>query len=284
LSAQLGLLAAPPTGRRRPGTWDRNTEQAASAVEQFAEATGPRVVFVGKLIVSKGIDLLLAAWPLVHHANPGSRLLVVGFGEYEAATKRLWSALEGGDLDAVREIAASGRALEGGEEVPLAMLAAFLDRLPDGYADAATAATGSVSFAGRLEHDEVGRLVPAADALVVPSTFPESFGMVAAEAAAAGVAPVSAHHSGLAEVSRVLADALPPAVAPLVSFELGDGAVEALADRINGWLALDPAIRDQALEALRETAAGTWSWEGVARGVVAASHGRLDGLPLVPAD
>ena len=28
-------------------------------------ASGPRVVFVGKLIVSKGCDLLLAAWPLV---------------------------------------------------------------------------------------------------------------------------------------------------------------------------------------------------------------------------
>ena len=29
------------------------------------------VVFVGKLIVSKGVDLLLAAWPLVHAKHPG---------------------------------------------------------------------------------------------------------------------------------------------------------------------------------------------------------------------
>ncbi len=43
-----------------------------------------------------------------------------------------------------------------------------------------------MAFTGRLEHEEVGRLVPATDALVIPSTFPESFGMVAAEAAAAG--------------------------------------------------------------------------------------------------
>jgi glycosyltransferase involved in cell wall biosynthesis len=267
----------------RPGSWDRDTEQAASAIEQFAAAEGPRVVFVGKLIVSKGIDLLLAAWPLVHAANPGARLLVVGFGEYEAATRKLWSDIERGDLDAVREIAARGRALEGGEEAPLSMLSAFLDRLPGGYADAAMAAAGSVSFAGRLEHEEVGRLVPATDALIVPSTFPESFGMVAAEAAAAGTPPVSAHHSGLAEVSRVLADALPAEAAELVSFELGDGAVDALADRINGWLGLDPAIRDEAFAALREVAASTWSWEGVARGVLAASRGRLDGLPRVPA-
>ncbi len=56
--------------------------------------TGPRAVFVGKLIVSKGIDLLLAGWPLVHAANPGARLLVVGFGEYQEASRRLWAALE----------------------------------------------------------------------------------------------------------------------------------------------------------------------------------------------
>ena len=40
--------------------------------------------FVGKLIVSKGVDLLLAAWPLVPPRLPAARLVVVGFGEYRA--------------------------------------------------------------------------------------------------------------------------------------------------------------------------------------------------------
>ena len=44
----------------------------------------------------------------------------------------------------------------------------------------------------------------------MPSTFPESFGMVAAEAAACGALPISAAHSGLAEVSRVLAAGASP--------------------------------------------------------------------------
>ena len=55
------------------------------SIEWFARAQGPRVVLVGKMIVSKGVDLLLAAWPLVHAANPGARLLIVGFGEYAGA-------------------------------------------------------------------------------------------------------------------------------------------------------------------------------------------------------
>ena len=42
---------------------------------------------------------------------------------------------------------------------------------------------------------------PLADVTVVPSIFPEAFGMVAAEAAAAGSPPLVARHSGLAEVA-----------------------------------------------------------------------------------
>ena len=114
------------------------------------------------------------------------------------------------------------------------------------YYGAAVAAPGSVRFAGRLEHDEVARVAPAADALVFPSTFPEAFGMVAAEAAAAGVLPVGAAHSGIAEVSRELAAALPPRPPPLVSFPLGDGAIEAIAERLSAWFALPAAEREPA--------------------------------------
>ena len=79
-----------------------------------------------------------------------------------------------------------------------------------------------------------------------PRTFPEAFGMVAAEAAAAGVLPVSAAHSGALEVSRALAAELPEPAAPLVSFEVGDGAVAEIAERLNGWLALDHRTRAAA--------------------------------------
>src|SRR6202000_3041558 len=48
----------------------------------------PRVVFVGKLIVSKGVDLLLAAWPLVRAKHPHVRLQLAGFGAYEDGLRR----------------------------------------------------------------------------------------------------------------------------------------------------------------------------------------------------
>jgi glycosyltransferase involved in cell wall biosynthesis len=268
----------------KEGAWGRDPQRAAAAVEWFADAPGSRVVFVGKLIVSKGVDLLLASWPLVRAANPDACLLVVGFGELKPALTRICAALESGDLGPLAELAERGRGLEGGKEERLGMLAAFLDEEPEGYADAARAAAGSVRFSGRLEHDEVGALVPATDALVFPSTFPEAFGMVAAEAASAGVLPVSAAHSGAAEVSRELARELPAAAGRLVSFELDDGAVEAIAERVNAWLDLDAPTREEARQALRATVARLWSWEGVARGVLAASAGRLDQLPPVSPD
>lgn len=239
----------------------------------------PLVAFVGKLIVSKGVDLLLAAWPLVRAANPQARLEVAGFGAYEQALRRLLAALENGDLAAAREIARRGWALEGGEERPLPILSAFLADPPAGYAEMARAAAGSVEFIGRLEHHEVASFFPGAEAMVMSSTFPEAFGMVAVEAAACGTLPVSAGHSGMLEVSQQLSAALPGPVDQLVSFPVAEGAVKAIAARLNAWLALPENQREAARAALVDAVRRLWSWEGVARGVLAAAAGELDDLP-----
>ncbi len=246
--------------------------------EAFAPAAGAagaerRVVFVGKLIVSKGVDLLLAAWPLVRARHPEARLEVAGYGAYEDGLRRLLGALDRGDLEDARAVAALGRSLEGGEEAPLPILASFLADPPAGYLAAARGMAGSVELIGRLEHDEVAELLPGAEALVMPSTFPEAFGMVAAEAAACGVLPVSAAHSGMREVSRELAKALPPDAAGLVSFPVEAGAVEAIGERLNAWIELPEDRRAAARGALVATARRLWSWEGVARGVLAAAAG-----------
>jgi glycosyltransferase involved in cell wall biosynthesis len=243
-------------------------------------SASPLVVFVGKLIVSKGVDLLIAAWPLVHAEHPEARLQIAGYGEYEQGLRRLLAALDRGDLGDAREVAKLGWGLEGGSAEPLPILSAFLADPPPGYADVAKGIASSVEFIGRLEHDEVAELLPGTEVLAMPSTFPESFGMVAAEAAACGALPVSAGHSGMREVSRQLAAALPPEIGRLTSFAVREGAVEAIAERLNAWLALPEPQRAGAREALVATARRLWSWEGVALGVIAASQGQLDRLPL----
>lgn len=263
-------------GRERGEKQDAALRRAAHPAPPAGEAS--RVVFVGKLIVSKGVDLLLAAWPLVRAKHPEARLEIAGYGEYEDGLRRLLAALDSGDLDDAREVAELGRGLEGGSAEPLPILSAFLADPPEGYLDAAKGIADSAEFIGRLEHDEVAELLPDAEALVMPSTFPEAFGMVAAEAAACGVLPVSAGHSGMLEVSRELAKTLPPEAAELVSFPVEQGAVEAIADRLNRWFELPENKRAEARKALVATAQKLWSWEGVAHGVLAASAGRLDEL------
>jgi len=250
-------------------------------VEEFSPR-GERedlVAFVGKLIVSKGVDLLLAAWPLVRAEHPRARLEVAGYGAYEAGLRRLLAALEQGDLDGAREVARLGWGLEGGEERPLPIVSAFLADPPDGYAEAARAAAGSVELIGRLEHSEVATFFGRAQAMVMTSTFPEAFGMVAVEAAACGSLPISAGHSGMLEVSRQLQADLPAEVGALTSFPVAEGAVEAIAARLDAWMALPEAERENVRSRLVETVGRLWSWEGVARGVLAAAVGELEDLP-----
>jgi glycosyltransferase involved in cell wall biosynthesis len=281
-----------PATERAQSAFARDEPAAAEALERLAEAladpAAQLVAFVGKLIVSKGVDLLLAAWPLVLERVPRATLAVVGFGAYRSALERLLQALAAGRLEEALEIARAGRALEdaaGGERAPagrLRHLAAFLESLQgtarERYLAAAQALPARVVFSGRLDHDELAELLPACEALVVPSTFPEAFGMVAAEGAACGALPVSAAHSGLAEVSDVLARAIPAQAARWLSFPVDDDAVEALAERVVGWLSADPELRLRTRAGLVATVREQWSWEGVARGVLAAARGALDEL------
>jgi glycosyltransferase involved in cell wall biosynthesis len=288
LAAAAERIAASAEEGSDEASFGRDPAGAVRALTSYAAGPGPRVVFVGKLIVSKGADLLLAAWPLVVAAHPGARLLMAGFGAYRAALEDLWAAIASGDVATAREIAARGRGLEDAHDgdpaadEPLPILSAFLADPPAGWLEACAPASGTVSFPGRLEHDEVAEVLIGSDAMVVPSTFPEAFGMVAAEAAATGALPVCADHSGLAEVAAALDAELPEAARGLTAFPLDDGAVEGIAERLNAWLGLPAAERVESAERMAATVRRLWSWEGVAAGVIDASAGRLDSLTPIP--
>jgi len=258
-----------PVGEIAASVFARDEFAAADALERLEPARDRLVAFVGKLIVNKGVDLLLASWPLVLQSVPGARLLVIGFGADRPLLERLLGALATGDL-------------EGAEAIALPHLRAFLRGLrPDvraRYAQAARALPERVVLTGRLDHDELIDLLPACEAMVVPSTFPEAFGMVAAEAAACGALPISAAHSGLAEVSSALARAVPAEVVPWLSFPVDDRSVAAIAERVVAWLKVDPVLREQTRAGLLRTVRERWSWEGVARGVIAAARGELEAL------
>ena len=132
------------------------------------------------------------------------------------------------------------------------------------YRDQLEALAGRrVLFTGPLEHRHLVHLLALADATVVPSIFPEAFGMVAAEAAATGSPPLVARHSGLAEVAEGLEQHYPPHLRHLASFATGDAAD--LAAKLRELLALPEADRSAVREAAREATVRRWSWAGVGR-------------------
>ena len=102
--------------------------------------------------------------------------------------------------------------------------------------------------------------------------------MVAAEAAACGVLPISAAHSGLAEVSDALAGKCHPrprggSPSPSIRTRCAD-----LPTAVTGWLEAGEEVRSQTRAGLVATVRERWSWDGVARGVIAAARGELHGL------
>jgi glycosyltransferase involved in cell wall biosynthesis len=64
-----------------------------------------------------------------------------------------------------------------------------------------------------------------------------------------------------------------------LSFPLDDGVVDAVADRLVAWLSAPADLRSRTRAAVAAVARERYSWEGVARGVLAAANGQLDALP-----
>ena len=120
-----------------------------------------------------------------------------------------------------------------------------------------------VLFTGPLDHRHLVHLLALADACVVPSIFPEAFGMVAAEAAATGCAPLVARHSGLAEIADGLEAEYPRELSHLAAFTTGDA--DDLRHKLRELLALTAEERETIRSAARRAVVERWSWTNIAR-------------------
>jgi glycosyltransferase involved in cell wall biosynthesis len=183
-------------------------EGNAARLGEFLAGDRPTVVYYGKLIENKGVQVLLEAL-----RGLAARAVIVGFGDYRAELEEQAAGLD-------------------------------------------------VLFTGPLEHRHLVHLLALGDAAVVPSIFPEAFGMVAAEAAAAGCPPIVARHSGLAEVAEGLEEVYGAEHRELASFTQGDSVD--LQEKLHDLLALPTEERRQLGAAARGVAVERWSWESVA--------------------
>jgi glycosyltransferase involved in cell wall biosynthesis len=208
------LLAEARADPSNPGNANERLpdEGNADRLAAFFEGDRPTILYFGKLLLNKGVHVLLDAV-----RDLDARMLIVGFGDYREELERL--------------------------------------------------SAGRATFTGPLEHRHLVHLIPLADITVVPSIFPEAFGMVAAEAAAGGSLPLVARHSGLAEVAAGLEEAYPPEHRALASFATADAGD--LERKLTALLWLDGRERGRLREAARQAAVERWSWAGVAERLLA---------------
>ncbi|HZY64335.1 MAG TPA: glycosyltransferase family 4 protein [Rubrobacteraceae bacterium] len=253
LAAGLRSIAASYEARAH----DRDAGRRLGALQ---ERDGPLVVYVGKLIHSKGVHSLLSAFVRVHRET-GARLLVVGFGTFREGLEALVRALSTGDRRALELLADSGQTLEGGPSKPLKHF-----RLPEELVREAAGMEDYIEFVGPLGHRELAKLLPAADVAAVPSIFPESFGLVAAELAASGVPPFVADHSGLREAGGIVGDGLP--FDPRVGL---DNFEENLAHALTEYLGLPEKERAGYRDTVRRNSVERLSWTTLAEEVIALS-------------
>ena len=103
----------------------------------------------------------------------------------------------------------------------------------EGYLRRAARDLPNVRFLGALDHQEIRRLLLGARALLVPSLFPETFGLTAAEALSLGVPVIARRRGSLPELIQatsggLLYDEEPQLIEHMRTLAWDDGARERL--------------------------------------------------------
>ncbi|CAN5745398.1 hypothetical protein BH23ACT11_BH23ACT11_10900 [soil metagenome] len=242
-----------------PRAGDRD---AGQRLRLLLDSDSPLIIYVGKLIHSKGVHSLLSAFARVHR-DMGAKLLIVGFGTFREALEALTLALSRGDTQAVHLLAAGGQLYEGESRSPMAHFTPSAKMLRN-----APGMGSAVEFVGPLGHAALAKLLPTADVAVVPSIFPESFGLVAAEAAASGVPPLVADHSGLREAGGIAGRGLPFRLR--VSME---GFEENLAGALTRYLSRSRTERAGYREIVRRNSVEYLGWDSLAEKIARLTAG-----------
>lgn len=249
-------------------------EDLTAKLKEFAQSPQPFVMFLGKLLETKGIQCVLSALPLILKEHPEARLVIVGFGELRGICELMLNALDEGDVETLRTLCDYGSrhySLAAGGFNPVREFLEELDSAGDlvSYAEACRQCglKESVLFTGYLAPEEHRYILPHARAMLVTSLAQEAFGLVATEAMAAGVVPIASYHSGL-ETALEPVRRIWGKDAQVLLLGTREGFVPNISSAC--CFALD--MPREELEArgreMREAVKETFSWDAVARRLV----------------
>ncbi len=225
------------------------------------------LLFIGRLIASKGPQNIVAALPRILEARPRARLILVGHGPLREVLEALVWALSQGQRRLAGNIVHWGAALEGGEAVPFAEIRLFFEALEargklEAYFEAAERHLdpARVVFTGYLTHRELKFLLPCCDVGIFPSIVAEAGPLVFLEALASGCFPLGTDFAGTAATIESLTGALPTEATAAMKLRVDKAlTVGDIVDKATAALALDGRYRDE----LRRAAEARYDWTAV---------------------
>jgi len=229
------------------------------------------ILFVGRLIASKGIQSVIATLPLIFHLHPDVRLIIVGHGPLREIMEIFLWALENNERELVEKIITWGKSLEGNLENKSSFeeVLSFFNQLEknnelDSYFEKAHKYLRSdkVIFTGYLGHEELRYLYPCCDVAIFPSVVMEAGPLVFLEALASGCFPLGTYFGGMAVNIDSLSDRLPKEISDLMKIGVkNDVMLFDIVKKINGALLLDGKYRS----ALSKTAQELYDWSSVGK-------------------
>jgi len=222
------------------------------------------ILFVGRLIASKGLQSILAALPDILEKAPNSRLVVVGHGPQREVFEIMVKALLEGNELLFKNILDWGSGVEGSAVKPYATFKHYLEKQNvNDYIKKAQQLLkkDSVVFTGYLTHHELRYLFPCCDVSIFPSVVAEAGPLVFLESLASGCFPLGTYFAGMAASIDSVAHVLGDDVKLMkISFDEKE-TVQSIANNVPKSL----AIAEQYKKALREVAVKKYDWQNVAK-------------------
>jgi glycosyltransferase involved in cell wall biosynthesis len=238
------------------------------------------ILFVGKYLWTKGVQVIITAIPLILKRNPAARFLFVGFGESREIFQALVFSLSGGNKELFTYLLKAHKEIDPGSPAdtpPICeMFLASLQKrkkIDDFFQDAENLPIEErTHFTGIMSHSELKYLLPLADVFVAPSIFPEAFGTVGVEALSCGVFPVLSNHSGFKEVNDKIYLGLVNDVPVMPKMYLNDSMVPNLADNVSAVLESNELNKRDFKLKCRKLAIDYFSWDSIAEKILSLFH------------
>lgn len=231
------------------------------------------VLFVGKYLWTKGIQVIITAMPLILKAVPNVRFVFVGFGDSKEILQSLIFALAAGNHRRYDFLLKAHSEIDSGSTVLTPPVCAmFLENLRKQgkfktfFSRARTLPLIERShFTGIMSHEEIKFMLPISDVFVAPSVFTEAFGLVAIEAMASGVYPVISYQFGFKEINDVIFPFVKEDLSGMPKLYLNSQLVPNLAESIIEILKLKKTISRQIGEKCRALAEKNYSWDSISK-------------------